>query len=155
MVISYEVSHFISSRFNHDTCIRQKLSSLQNDNTAPELRNFFLLVDEWQPIVGSNCDLWEMYCRCIETKLRSIHDNPSSTFTLTSLGLHSTLTYISNIPWTRWCMKASNTISYVTLGKEKILESRETVPMFSFEHFALCDTTDVIHFVQLRYFHVK
>jgi len=27
-------------------------------------------------------------------------------------------------------MKASNTISYVTLGKEKILEGRETVSSF-------------------------
>jgi len=47
------------------------------------------------------------------------------------------------------------TISYVTLGKEKILEGKETIPMFSFGHFALCGRTDVIHFVQLRHFHVK
>lgn len=53
--------------------------------------------------------------------LPSIHDNPSSAFTLTPSGLHPTLTSCGH--GDAW--KASSAITYVTLGEEEILEGRE------------------------------
>lgn len=146
MVISYEVLHFVPSRFNHNTHIKRNLNSeLYKMTIYATLRLcYFLLVVK--SIVGSNRDSREMYRRSVETTLHSIHNNPSSAFTLTPSGLHPPLTYISNVP--RWCMKASNVITYVTLEKGEILKDRKTIPVSSFGHFALRDTRNVIHFAR-------
>lgn len=152
MVISYEVSHFIPSSFNYNTRIKQNLNSELYEMTVL-LRDYVIFLLMTQVVAGSNCDSRKMYRRSVATTLHSIHDNPSSAFTLTPSGLHTTLPHNSNVLRTRWCMKASNAITYVTLEEGEILEDKETISVTLFGHFALYSATNVIHFA-LRSFRV-
>lgn len=89
---------------------------------------FFLLIDARHRWLESRLAKKKMY-RSIETTLRSIHDNPSSAFTLTPSGFafHPHVCSIRPVDTVmHGSIEHGNT--YVALGEAEILGGREEKP---------------------------